>query len=142
MPDDLRVKRVLKRYPKEDKFSDASLDLTGLGAAELLQACRCLELTSLDAPKALDDEALAYLARRMGIEFDSSQFDHFLHSYVRAEFFPSYYEDPSVTSKPPPESGPPPKIPLPKGMRWVSVRPKDGQEHYEAYEIDDSKNEV
>ena len=47
----------------------------------------------------------------------------------------------SVTSKPPPEFGPPPKIPLPEGMRWVSVRPKDGLEHYEAYEADEAKNE-
>jgi len=141
MLDDPRIKRILKRYPKGDKFSDVFMDVTSLGVVELMQACRCSEVSSLDAPRELDDQALAHLASRMGVEFDCGQFDYFLHSYVRAEFFPSYYKDPSVTSKPAPEDGPPPKIPLAKGMRWVSVRPKDGQEHYEAYEIDDSKNE-
>jgi hypothetical protein len=142
MLDDPRIKRILKRYPKSDKFSDVFMDVTSLGVAELLQVCRCGEARCLDAPKELDDQALSYLARLMSIEFDRGQFDYFLHSYVRSEFFPSYYDDPSVTSKPPPEFGPPPKIPLPKGMHWVSVRPKDGQEHYEAYEIDESKAEV
>ena len=142
MLDDPRIKRVLKRYQKDEKFSDSSMDVTSIGVAELLQACRCTEASSLDAPKELDDQALACLARRMGIEFDRSQFDYFLHSYVRAEFCPAYYDDPLVTSKPAPESGPPSKIPIPKGMRWVSVRPKDGREDYEAYEIDEPKHEV
>ena len=142
MLDDPRIKRILKRYPKSDKFSDVFMDVTSLGVIELMQACCCSEVSSLDAPKELDDQGLAHLASRMGIEFDRSQFDYFLHSYVRSEFFPSYYEDPSVTSKPAPEFGPPPKIPVPEGMRWVSVRPKDGKEHYEAYEIDESKNDV
>ena len=118
------------------------MDVTSLGVAELLLACRRGEAKSLDAPIELDDQALAYFARRLGIEFDRSQFDYFLHSYVRAEFSSSYYEDPSVTLKPPPESGPPPKIPLPKGMRWISVRPKDGKEQYEAHEIKESKSEA
>ena len=115
------------------------MDVTSLGVDELLQACHCAEVSSLDAPMELDDQALAHLARRMGIDFDRSQFDYFLHSYVRAEFCPAYYNDPLVTSKPAPENGPPQKIPLPKGMHWVSVRPKDGQEHYEAHEIDEPK---
>jgi hypothetical protein len=142
MLDDPRIKRILKRYPKGDKFSDVFMDVTSLGDAELLQACRCNDPCDLDTPKELDDLALSHLSRRMGIEFDRGRFDYFMHSYVRSEFFPSYYEDASVTSKPPPEFGPPPKIPLPSGMRWVSVRPKDGQEHYEAYEIDESKTQV
>ena len=137
MLDDPRIKRVLKRYQKGGTLSDGIMDVTSLGVAELLQACRLPEVRSLDAPKELDDQALACLARRMGIEFDRSQFDYFLHSYVREEFCPSYYEDTSVTSKPAPESGPPSKIPIPKGMRWVSVRPKDGREDYEAYGIDE-----
>lgn len=29
---------------------------------------------------------LDYLAQLMGMEFDESQFDYFLHSYVRSEF--------------------------------------------------------
>jgi hypothetical protein len=142
MLDDPRIKRILKRYPKGDKFSDVFLDVTSLGDAELLQACRCDDSGRLDGPKELDDQALLHLSRRIGIEFDRGQFDYFLHSYVRSEFFPSYYEDPSVTSKPPPEFGPPPKIPLPNGMRWVSVPPKDGKENYEAYEIDEPKSQV
>jgi hypothetical protein len=137
MLDDPRIKRVLKRYKKDGKLSDSIMDVTSLGVAELLLACRCAEARSLDAPRELDDHALAYLARRMGLEFDRSQFDFFLHSYVRAEFCPAYYDDASVTSKPAPESGPPSKIPIPKGMRWVSVRPKDGREDYEAYGIDE-----
>jgi len=141
MPDDPRIKRVLKRYQKNGKFSDASIDVTSLGVTKLLEACRGSNASFLDAPRELDDAALAWLAARLGIEFDRGQFDYYLHSYVRAEFLLSYYEDPSVTAKPPPESGPPTKIPLPKGMRWVSVRPKGGQENYEAYEIDESKNE-
>ena len=141
MLDDPRIKRILKRYPKGDRFSDVFMDVTSLGVGELLQVCRCEEARCLDAPKELDEEALSRLASRMGIEFDRGQFDYYLHSYVRSEFFPTYYEDPSVTSKPPPEFGPPPKIPLPEGMRWVSVRPKDGREHYEAYQIDEAENE-
>ena len=140
--DDLRIKRILKRYPKGDKFSDVFMDVTNLGVAELLRVCRCDEARCLDVPKELDEPALSRLATMMGFEFDPGQFDYYLHSYVRSEFFPAYYEDPSVVSKPPPEFGPPAKIALPQSMRWVSVRPKDGQEHYEAYEIDQPKNEV
>jgi hypothetical protein len=94
MPDDSRIKRILKRYQKNGTFSDGIMDVTSLGVDELLQACRCAEVSSLDAPKELDDQALAHLARRMGIEFDRSQFDYFLHSYVRAEFCPADYNDP------------------------------------------------
>ena len=142
MADDPRIKRILKRYPKGDKFADVFMDVTNLGVAELLQVCRCEEASCLDTPKELDEQALSLLASKMGIEFDPGQFDYYLHSYVRSEFFAAYYKDPCVTSKPPPEFGPPPKIPVPKGMSWVSVRPKDGQEHYEAYAVDEPKNEV
>jgi hypothetical protein len=142
MLDDPHIIRILKRYPKGDKFSDVFMDVTSLGVVELLQVSRCDEAHCLDVPKELDDQALSRVASKMGIEFDPGEFDYFLHSYVRLEYFPAYYEDPSVTSKPPPEFGAPPKIPLPKGMRWVSVRPKDGQEHYEAHEINEPNNKV
>jgi hypothetical protein len=142
MPDDPRIKRVLKRYQKGDKFSDASVDVTSIGVAGLLLACRRDEEKSLDAPIELDDQALTFLSGRLGFEFDRGQYDYFLHSYVRSEFLPSYYEDPSVTSKPSPESGPPLKIPIPTGMRWISVRPKDGKEQYEAHETDEPKSEA
>ena len=78
----------------------------------------------------------------MGTEFDRNEFDYFLHSYVRSECVPDFFADPLVTSKPAPEDGPPAKIPLAKGMRWCSVRPKDGKEQYEAYEFDESNNQV
>ena len=139
MLDDSRIKRVLKRYPKSDQFSDASMDVSAYGDAALLEACRCHHIDDLTAPRELDDYALAHFAQRMGIEFDISQFDYFIHSYVRSEFFETYYDAPTVTSKPAPEGGPPTKIPLAKGMRWCSVRPKDGKEHYEAYEFDETK---
>jgi hypothetical protein len=141
MPDDPRIKRVLKRYRKGEQFPDASVELTNLGVDELLQACRCDEANSLNLPKELDDYAIVYLSRRMGIEFDSACFDFYLHSYVRSEFVSTYFADPSITSRPAPEDGPPPGVPLPEGMRWFAVRPKDGKEHYEAFEIKDSEGE-
>jgi hypothetical protein len=78
----------------------------------------------------------------MGITFDQQQFDYFLHSYVRAAFASSYYSDTSAKSFPASEDGPPPKVPIPKGMYWRSVRPVDGEERYEAYEIDEPTNEA
>jgi hypothetical protein len=136
MPDDPRIKRVLKRYRKGEQFPDASLELTDLGVDELLQACRCDQANALNLPKELDDYAMSYLTRRLGIEFDSAAFDFYLHEYVRSEFRSTYFSDPSITSKPAPEDGPPPGIPLPAGMRWFAVRPKDGKEHYEAHEVE------
>jgi hypothetical protein len=137
--DDPRIKRVLKRYRKDDKFSDASMDVTALGLAELLQAVRSEDADYLTAPKELDDDAVAHLSRVMGIEFDRDQFDYYLHSYVRQEFLSEFSADTSIASRPAPEGGPPDKIPRPRGTRWCSVRPKDGQEHYEAYEFDETK---
>jgi hypothetical protein len=136
MTDDPRIKRVLKRYKKGEQFFDASIDITHLGLTTLLQACRCSGDDSLSAPRELGDYALAELARLTGMDFDRLNFDYYLHSYVRAEFLQDYYTDPSVTSKPAPENGPPGKIPLPRGMRWLAVRPKDGKEQFEAYEAD------
>jgi hypothetical protein len=139
MHDDPRIKRVLKRYRKDEQFSDASMDVSALGLTVLLQACRSDDADYLTAPKELDDYAVAHLSDVMGIEFNRDQFDYFLHSYVRQECASEFFADPLVTSKPAPESGPPIKIPLPKGMHWCSVRPKDGKEHYEAYEFDETK---
>jgi hypothetical protein len=136
MFDDQRIKRVLKRYRKEEQFSDASMDVGSFGIAALMQACRCDDVNSLNAPKELDDHAVAHFANLMGIDFDHSQFDYFLHAYLRSEFLEAYRDDPSVASFPASEDGPPSKIPVPKGMRWCAVRPKDGKEHYLAVEID------
>jgi len=110
MLDDPRIKRVLKRYPKDDQFSDASIDVSSYGDLALLEACR---REHVSGPIELDDHALAHFGQRMGIEFDRSQFDYFLHSYVRSEFFETYYDDPTLTSFPMCEDGPPEKIPRP-----------------------------
>ena len=142
MFDDQRIKRVLKRYLKEEQFSDASMDVGSLGIAVLMQACRCDEVDSLNAPKELDDHAVAHLAQLMGIEFDRSQFDYFLHAYLRSEFLEAYRDDPSVTSFPASEDGPPSKIPVPKGMRWCAARPKDGKEQFLAVEIEESNGDA
>ena len=141
MLDDPRIKRVLRRYPKEDKFSDASMDVSAYGDAALLQALRYEHVDDLSAPRELDDHAVTHFAQRMKIDFDRSQFDYFLHSYVRSEFFETYYDDPTVTSFPAPEDGPPSKIPLEKGLRWCAVRPKDGKEHFEAFQIEEPNDE-
>ena len=142
MLDDPRIKRVLKRYPKADQFSDASRDVSAYGDTALLEACGCRHVDDLSAPRELDDHALAFFAQRMGVEFDSSQFDYFLHSYVRSEFFETYYDDPTVTSFPMCEDGPPPKIPCPEGAEWCAVRPKDGREHFELFQIQKPDDEV
>lgn len=136
---DPRIKRLLKRYRKGDNLVDASIDVSHIRLDELLAACSCGSDRDLVRPKELDDRALTFFSKALAERLDRSQFDFFLHSYVRTEFVPSYYSDPTVTSKPAPESGPPAKIPLPEGTRWVSVRPQDGQEHYEAYDIAESK---
>ena len=135
MFDDPRLKRVLKRYEKGSNLSDASIDVSNLGVGELLKACRCASLADLSAPKELDETALAHLSKRMDIPYNIEQFDYFLHSYIRAEHVEAYYADPSVTSMPAPENGPPSKIPLSPGTAWRSVRPKNGQESYEAWPL-------
>lgn len=114
------------------------MDVTSLGLAELLRVCGSDDADYLTSPKELDDRAVAYLSRVMGIDFDRGEFDYFLHSYVREECASEFFADPDVTSMPAPER-PSSKIPLPKGMRWCSVRPKDGKEHFEAYEFDETK---
>ena len=141
MLDDPRIKRVLKRYLKGDPFFDSSLDVSKYGDAALMEAFRCQDVNHFSSPRELDDHALGHFSRRMGMEFDHNQFDYFLHSYVRSEFFETYSADSTVINKPSPEAGPPKNL-LPKGMRWFSVRPKNGQEHFEAYEVDDQNNAV
>lgn len=140
MVSDPRIKRLLKRYRKDSNLVDATIDVSHIRLDELLRACSCNSDKDLVRPKELDDRALSFFSRALADTFDRGQFDFFLHSYVRTEFVASYYEDPTVTSKPAPESGPPAKIPLPEGTHWVSVRPQDGQEHYEAYDIIESKD--
>src|SRR3954454_2062524 len=135
MLNDPRIKRILKRYPKGEKVADASMDITALGDSELLTACRSENEDGLTSPRELDEYALDHLSGIMSIDLDRGEFDYFLHSYVRSECSEAYFSDPLVNSKCAPENGPPAKIPLPNGMRWRSVRPKDGKEHYEAWEF-------
>jgi hypothetical protein len=135
MLDDPRIKRILKRYPKGENLSDAFIDVSSLGDAELQKACRLYGENFLESPRELDGYALTHLSQRMGISFDSNYFDFFLHAYVRSEFRSAYSDDPTVTWKPAPENGPPERIPRPSGTRWRSVRPKDGEETWEAWEF-------
>ncbi len=142
MLDDPRIKRVLKRYPKDGQFSDASIDVSNYGDAALLEACRCQHVDDMSGPIELDDHALAHFTQRLGIEFDRNQFDYYLHSYVRPEFFETYYDDPSATSFPMSEDGLPSNIPCPDGAEWCAVRPKDGKEHFELFQIRKPDDEV
>src|SRR5262245_32877163 len=123
MLDDPRIKRVIKRFPKGDQFSDASMDVSSFGDADLLAACRRQDVNEFSRPIELDDYALSRLAQRMGNVFDREQFDYFPHSYIRAEHREDYYNDPTTTFFPAPEDGPPSNIPLEKGLRWFAVRP-------------------
>lgn len=133
MPNDPRLKFLLKRYRKGDNLADASMDVSNVELKYLLEGCGCGDAEALARPKELGEHSLAYFATLLGTNFDRAKFDYFLHSYVRREFVSSYYKDASATFKPAPESGPPSKIPIPEGTQWISVRPKDGQENYEAY---------
>lgn len=142
MLDDPRIKRVLKRYPKSDQLSDASMDVSNYGDLALLQACQRESVDEIAGPVELNDHALDHFQQHMGIEFDRSQFDYFLHSYVRSEFFETYYDDPTVTSRPMCEDGPPEKIPRPDGTEWCAVRPKDGRENFELFYIQKPNDEV
>jgi hypothetical protein len=135
MSSDPRVKRLLKRYRKDNQFVDASIDVSNIQLSDLLRACGLRDEQELTSPKELNDNALGALEKLMGLDFDRQSFDYYMHSYVRTEYVSTYYDDPVVTSKPAPEGGPPSKIPLPDGTQWVSVRPKDGQEQYEAHEF-------
>lgn len=130
MTDDPRLKRVLRRYRKLDDYSDASIDVTALGLAQLRNALGCGADDPLIAPHPLDAGAARRLGAVLGIRMDLSEFDFFLHCYVRTECVAEYYADRAPRPLASPENGPPAKIPLPKGMRWLAVRPRDGKEHY------------
>lgn len=133
MLDDPRVKRVLKRYPKHVQFSDASIDLSPYGDAFLLTALRCEDEHGLARPVELDEQAMSYFAQYTEIEFDRSEFDYFLHSYVRTEHHDDYFNDPNIIAYPAPEEV---KVPIEPGWRWIAVRPKDGKEHFEGFPVD------
>jgi hypothetical protein len=126
--DDPRIKRVLKRYLKREEFSDAALELTGIAIEELQSMCRC-SADDFKTPRELDGYGLVNFTNRLGMSFDASKYDYFVHSYTRREFCSSDRVPPDGLYLPC-EDGPPAKIPLAKGLRWVSSRPKDGKENY------------
>jgi hypothetical protein len=126
--DDPRIKRVLKRYLKGEEFSEASLELTGISFKELQSMCRC-SADDFKTPRELDGYGLVNFTNRMGMSFDASKYDYFVHSYARREFCSPDRVPPKELYLPC-EDGPPAKIPLAKGLHWVSTRPKDGKENY------------
>ena len=133
--EDHRLKRVLKRYRKGEDLSDSSIDVSTMPVKYLLEACHCMDVRSFDSPKQLDEKALEYLGQGMGVQFEPAAFDYYLHSYVRQEFASSYYDDRSVVCKPPPEL--PPDAARVSGRHWLSVRPKDGEEQWAAYDTEE-----
>lgn len=126
--DDPRIKRVLKRYLKCEEFSDATLELAGIGLEELQSMCGC-SADDFKSPRELDGCGLVNFTNRLGVSFDASKYDYFVHSYARREFCSPDRVPPEGLNLPY-EDGPPAKIPLAEGLRWVSTRPKDGKENY------------
>ena len=126
--DDPRIKRVLKRYLKNDEFSDASMDLTGISFEELQSMCSC-SADGFNKPRELDGLALVHFTNRMGISFDASKYDYFVHFYARREFCSPDRGPKGIGF--PCEDGPHAKISLPEGTHWVSARPdKEGLEQW------------
>ncbi|HEY3763247.1 MAG TPA: hypothetical protein VGN23_15985 [Verrucomicrobiae bacterium] len=132
--DDPRIKRVLKRYLKGEEFSDATLDLMGISLQELESMCRC-NADDFKIPRELDGYGLIFFTNRLGLDFDASKYDYFIHSYVKREFCTPDRATPKELALPC-EDGPHVKIPLPKGTHWASARPDD--DGFECYvEVDD-----
>ena len=126
--EDARIKRVLKRYLKGEEHSDAWLELTGIDFEELQSMCRC-SAGDFNAPRELDGCNLVNFTNLLGMSFDAIKYDYFVHSYVRREFCSADRVPPKELHLPC-EDGPPAKMPLAKGLHWVSTRPKDGKENY------------
>jgi len=126
--DDPRIKRVLKCYLKGGEFPEASLELTGIGLAELSSMCRC-SADNFKSPRELDGYGLVYFSNRLGRSLDASKYDYIVHSYVKREFCSPDRVPPKELDLPC-EDGPPAKIPLEKGFHWVSSRPNDGLESF------------
>jgi hypothetical protein len=126
MRDDPRIARVLKRYPKDDIYFDATIDLSGLTIDELRAAFRALPADRDVRPRRLDDFAMKYFDRFWPGYFDAESNDYFMHTYARREFI-SDNEELGVPS----EDGPPSYIPLDPNLKWLAVRPsEDGNENY------------
>ena len=135
--DDLRIKRILKRYQKNEQFSDAHMDLDGLGLETLQAACRRAPDDLMRTPCELDEYAAGCLSEWLKLDFDLSSYDYFVHPYARREFCSDERVPPEELNIPC-EDGPPTRIPIAEGLRWASARPKDGKEHYVGAEDSDS----
>ena len=127
---------VLKRYPKDSRYSDAAIDLSDMPIDRIREALRSSPDDTDVKPRLLDVYAIDCFSRVWPDAFDAKAFDYFVHLYRRKEQEQSSgsAEDdgPSVPS----EDGPPAAIPRPEGTRWISVRPgEDGFESYEAIEV-------
>ena len=128
--DDPRVKRVLKRYEKDAQFSDAHIDLEGISLEALNAAFRFSPEDEFESPRKLDEYAIASIEQWMGLGFDGGIYDFYVHPYARREFC-SEERVPQDGLNMPCEDGPPIRIPLEEGLRWVSTRPvEDGENFY------------
>ena len=130
MNDDLRIKRVVKRYRKGSDFPDASFELVGFTLAELQDGFGYSQTDPIYSPRELGEEQIDFLRARLGYEFDMITFDFFLHPYVRAEYVKDFFADTSrdYRGSPAPEGGLPQTIAPDKV--WFSVRPRDGREQF------------
>jgi hypothetical protein len=128
---------LLKRYPKESIYADAVIDLSGIPTTVIRNA---LQMASEDRdvrPRQLDTHAIECFSRYWPNAFDANAFDFFIHLYRRREVDLAAVRPDDPLLQIPGEDGPPSKIPLPEGTRWLSVRPShDGYENYEAVEVD------
>jgi len=133
MLDDPRMKRVLKRYPKDSQTFDASIELVGVTTLDLQAVFGCAGDDLLYSPRQLGELQLSYFRDMFQVEFDCAHFDYFLHTYVRREHTTEYFATQSAGPHPAPEDGPPSSTVRP-GKVWVPVRPKDGREHFLEYD--------
>lgn len=127
--DDPRIKRVLKRYEKDAQFSNAHIDLEGIGLEALNAAFRFSPEDEFKSPRKLDEYVTTCLEQWMGIELDAVIYDYFIHPYARREFCLAE-QVPEEGLNIPCEDGPPTRIPLEEGLRWVSTRPEEDGENY------------
>jgi len=131
LPDDPRIKRVLKRYAKDSQFSDASIELEGISTEQLQRAFGRAPDDPLYRPMELAWPQIEFFGTLLGMEMDSGAYDYYLHSYVRKECVTEVFADktrPYFPGGPAPEGLPP--IPVPPGKVWLAVRPKDGKEQF------------
>lgn len=130
------IKMILKRYPKDSRYSDAAIDLSNVPIDRIREALRSSPDDTDVKPRLLDTYAINHFSRVWPDAFDPEAFDYFVHLYRRKEEDQTSRRPKDEAQVVPYEDGPPATIPLPEGSRWISVRPgEDGFESYEAIEI-------